>query len=223
MNMETKSRDGFTFWRSFRDVISHMPEVDQLPIYKAITNFGLDGTEPNVEELSQLGHVAWLAMKPNLQSGWAKSNAGRRGGGAGTGDSKARFGNKNASRTQAECKQNASNKNKNENEELERECVDVQREVAPRAPAKRFTPPTVAEVEAYARKARLRMDAASFVDHYNANGWLVGGRSPMMDWEAAARNWARKDYDRNCSPSLPPQGAPSAQPPLTLFREDGEV
>lgn len=221
MDTETKSRNGFTFWRSFRDAISAMPEPDQLPIFKAIADYGLDGTEPDMEALSQFGRVAWLGILPNLQSGWTKSEAGRRGGKSGTGESKARFGNENASKTQAKRKRNASNKNKKEKEE--KECVCVQRSVAPRAPAKRFTPPTVAEVEAYARDAGLRMDAARFVDHFAANGWRVGGRTAMKDWQAAVRNWARNDFGRSPSPSLPSRGVPPAQPPLNLFRDDGEV
>jgi hypothetical protein len=93
----------------------------------------------------------------------------------------------------------------------------------PRSPAKRFTPPTVEEVEAYARDAGLRMDAARFVDHFTSNGWRVGGRAPMKDWKSAARNWARNDIGRSPSPSLPSRGAPPAQPPLNFFRDDGEV
>lgn len=32
-------------------------------------------------------------------------------------------------------------------------------------------------------------EANKFWNHYEANGWLIGGKAPMMDWKAAARNW----------------------------------
>lgn len=32
-------------------------------------------------------------------------------------------------------------------------------------------------------------EAQRFVNHYTANGWLVGGKSPMKDWKASAKNW----------------------------------
>lgn len=32
-------------------------------------------------------------------------------------------------------------------------------------------------------------EAEKFFNHYESNGWLVGGRSPMKNWQAAARNW----------------------------------
>ena len=34
-------------------------------------------------------------------------------------------------------------------------------------------------------------EADKFFDYFTANGWKVGGRAPMKDWKAAARNWVR--------------------------------
>ena len=58
--------------------------------------------------------------------------------------------------------------------------------------SRRFTPPSVDEVSDYISSRGLAADAAQFVDYYTANGWHVG-RSPMRDWQAALRNWARRD------------------------------
>ncbi len=33
------------------------------------------------------------------------------------------------------------------------------------------------------------VDAEKFYNHFQSNGWLVGGKSKMKDWKAAARNW----------------------------------
>jgi hypothetical protein len=40
------------------------------------------------------------------------------------------------------------------------------------------------------------------VDHYEANGWLVGGKSPMRDWKAAVRTWEHNEprFSRNGRP-----------------------
>lgn len=35
-------------------------------------------------------------------------------------------------------------------------------------------------------------DAHEFYDYFQSNGWKVGGRTPMVDWEASARNWMRR-------------------------------
>ena len=69
----------------------------------------------------------------------------------------------------------------------------------PRAP--RFTPPTLAEVQAYVSERHSSVDPQGFVDFYAAKGWLVG-KAPMKDWKAACRNaesWERwtKQPDKN--------------------------
>lgn len=71
---------------------------------------------------------------------------------------------------------------------------------APKARAStRFAPPTAEEVRAYAQDKGLQMDAEAFVDFYASKGWKVGN-APMKDWQAAARNWAKRD---RASPSQP--------------------
>ena len=58
---------------------------------------------------------------------------------------------------------------------------------------KRFARPTRSEVEAYAYEIGLPPgEADKFVDHFEANGWKVGGKTPMKSWKAAMRNWQRR-------------------------------
>jgi len=33
------------------------------------------------------------------------------------------------------------------------------------------------------------VEAQRFFNYFESNGWLVGGRTKMKDWKAAARNW----------------------------------
>lgn len=68
---------------------------------------------------------------------------------------------------------------------------------APKPATRRRTPPmqrpTVWEVENFCRTQGLQLvDAQRFVDYYEANGWKVG-RNPMRSWQAAARNWQRRE------------------------------
>lgn len=58
---------------------------------------------------------------------------------------------------------------------------------------KRFTAPTVDEVETYAKeKGYTNFSAQRFVDYYESKGWVVG-KSPMKDWKAAVRGWVARD------------------------------
>ncbi|QJX47809.1 DUF1376 domain-containing protein [Hymenobacter taeanensis] len=73
---------------------------------------------------------------------------------------------------------------------------------APSAPApgsvkRKSCPPTLAEVQAYAAYQHpghpaAGEEAAAFFDHFESNGWRVGGKTPMVDWRAAFRNWMRR-------------------------------
>lgn len=67
--------------------------------------------------------------------------------------------------------------------------------------AARFTPPTLAEVQAYVSERQSPVDPQGFLDFYAAKGWMVG-KTPMRDWKAACRNaesWERwaKQPDKN--------------------------
>ncbi|MBT0549876.1 hypothetical protein [Riemerella anatipestifer] len=55
---------------------------------------------------------------------------------------------------------------------------------------KKFIKPDLSEVKMYfAEKDAPAEEAEKFFNHYESNGWLVGGKSKMKNWQAAARNW----------------------------------
>lgn len=60
---------------------------------------------------------------------------------------------------------------------------------------KRFAPPAPEEVRAFADEQGLAMDAADFCDYYESVGWTVGRNKPMKDWRAAARRWAKSNFN----------------------------
>jgi hypothetical protein len=41
----------------------------------------------------------------------------------------------------------------------------------------------------FKEKNKTDLDAEKFFNHFESNGWLVGGKSKMKNWQAAARNW----------------------------------
>ena len=57
-----------------------------------------------------------------------------------------------------------------------------------------FKKPTVDEIRAYCAERHNSIDAEHFYDHYEANGWRIGGKSPMKDWRAAVRTWEKNNY-----------------------------
>lgn len=64
-------------------------------------------------------------------------------------------------------------------------------EVKPRAA--KFKKPTVEEVREFCLERKNSVDAESFVNHYEAKGWLIG-KTPMKNWQAAVRQWERQEF-----------------------------
>ena len=65
----------------------------------------------------------------------------------------------------------------------------------------RFSPPSPAEVDAYAKEQGINVNGQRFCDFYAAKGWKVGNTG-MKDWKAAARNWASRDNIPRGSPQI---------------------
>ena len=198
-----KQRDGFTFYRSFRDSIGMTDEADQLMLYKAIADYALDGIEPDTSTLGALGRLCWTAICPNIKSGVTNFRNGCNGG--------APKGNKNAKKQpknnpNSTEKQPAETSNENENENgneyinklsnESKESADKPHKVASKRTA--FVAPPIEEVIDYFSTIEgTKNDAECFYDHFTANGWKVSGKSPMKDWQAAARIWMRRKPEFN--------------------------
>jgi hypothetical protein len=72
---------------------------------------------------------------------------------------------------------------------------------------KKNTPDSLEEViEYFAARGHAVQEAERYYNHFCSNGWLVGGKAPMKDWKAAARNWMLniKTYNNGPKPSLHP-------------------
>lgn len=65
---------------------------------------------------------------------------------------------------------------------------------------KKFTPPTLEELEQYCEERNNTIDPIKFHDFYESKGWFVG-KNKMKDWKAAVRNWERNEKNK-ASPNL---------------------
>lgn len=56
--------------------------------------------------------------------------------------------------------------------------------------AKKKENPTIEQVKEYFKLEEYsEFEAERFYNYYTSNGWLIGGKTKMIDWNAAARNW----------------------------------
>lgn len=51
-------------------------------------------------------------------------------------------------------------------------------------------PPKLEDVLVYfANQKSTEIEANKFYNYFQSNGWKIGGKAPMKDWQAAAQNW----------------------------------
>lgn len=180
---ENKQREGFTFYRSFRDAINCLEDArTKLEIYQAISDFALDNKEPDAETFSKMGKLCWIALRPNLNSDRQRYKNGCKGG--------APKGNRNALKAiEKQPKNNRKTSNVNVNDNVD---VNVNDNRARKSVA-RFTPPTLEEVKQYITENGYNLvNADSYYNHYEAIGWKVG-KNTMKDWKASVRGWQSRE------------------------------
>ena len=59
-----------------------------------------------------------------------------------------------------------------------------------------FKKPSLEEIKSYCDSRKNFVDPERFLDHYESNGWLIGGKSKMKCWKAAVRNWERNNFNQ---------------------------
>ena len=69
--------------------------------------------------------------------------------------------------------------------------------------------PKIEEVINYFQEQNFPdIEANKFYNYFSSNGWLVGGKTPMKNWKAAAKNWminSEKYNTNNSKKSIQPQ------------------
>lgn len=71
-----------------------------------------------------------------------------------------------------------------------------------------FSPPAPEEIHSFFLEQNATgVEAQRFYNYFQSNGWLVGGRTPMKDWKAAARNWILNAgaFSKKSTPPLQPK------------------
>jgi hypothetical protein len=84
---------------------------------------------------------------------------------------------------------NSINKKKHINS-INKDRVDSEIDQPTKSKREIFISPSLEEaILFFKEKNKTNLDAEKFFNHFESNGWLVGGKSKMKNWQAAARNW----------------------------------
>lgn len=179
-------RTQFTFYESFYKAVKMIKNPDaRAQAYDIICAYALYGEEPNMDLLQDFAAIAFELIKPNLDSSRRKAENGKIGGSKKQNSSKTK-----ANYNQDKVESNKENEKENKKEKEKEKEIEIEKDIIDKR--KRFTPPTVEEVQSYCIERRNTVDAERFVDFYSAKGWKVGNQ-PMKDWRAAVRTWEKRE------------------------------
>lgn len=181
-------KDSFILYTEYREQIEQLSMSERGELFTAILDYA---SGVGLPELSPVVGMAFSFIRSRLDRDaekYAEVCEKRREAGRIGGLSKSKQKLAKASK----CKQSLANQADNDidNDNDKEKESNKEKE-------KRFIPPTVEEVRAYAHEYSLSkglpdIDPEGFIDFYASKGWIVG-KTKMKDWKAAVRNWFRRD------------------------------
>lgn len=194
-------RTQFTFYASFFDAVSRIKKkADRADAYDAICAYALREEEPDFSKMSDAAQIAFLLIKPNLDSSRRKAKSGKDGG------SKKANGKQNESKPEANSKQEqpASEKEKEREKEKEKE-----NECYPPTPFSKiiasysFSEPLMAKTTAWLKYKSERRESykeqglKSLLTQIQKNAAKYGEQAviDLME-QCMAANWAGIIWDR---------------------------
>lgn len=107
-------------------------------------------------------------------------------------DAKKQESNANAMQVHENSMQDYANKEKERKGKENKENTSLNKEDKKAETAKRFTPPSIDEVQSYVSEKNYSVDAESFVAFYQSKNWFVG-KNKMKDWHAAVVTWEKRN------------------------------
>lgn len=79
---------------------------------------------------------------------------------------------------------------KNENEiQFLKNHNDIKEEKSSAKKEEKFIPQYDDVLVFFSEHSFPELEANKFYNYFKSNGWLIGGKTPMADWQAAAKNW----------------------------------
>lgn len=179
--------DRFSFFRSYKSAIDKLTEpADKVAIYDAIAAYALDR-----EELPLSGSPAIIfeLVKPVIDKAWRDFDNGCKG---------AEYGKKGGNPNFQKGRRNPYYQDREDNplhNPPDNPGIGIgvgkDKDIGG-VGGRRFTPPTLSEIESYVREKGYGVDAGAFVDFYESKGWMIG-KNRMKEWRAAVRTWNSKD------------------------------
>lgn len=174
--------DSFVFYRSFWDGLKGLPDETVCRLLRAVCEYALDGTIPELSGLEQAVFASW---KANIDYSQKKREDGRKGGRpkktTGNDNDNHRFSEEKPLVSESKPKVSESKPNGNGNGNGNENGKDKGR----------FTPPTLEEVKAYCEERKSPVDPIRFFEYFQTGGWKDSKGNPVRNWKQKLITWEK--------------------------------
>lgn len=166
-----------------------LSDAERGRLFIAVLEYARSGLEPKLDGRESILFPVFRATI-DRDNKVAKTNA-QNGALGGRGNKATESEIKRNKATESETKPTQEKRHKTQEKDKDK---DYDKDESIKKAPRRFTPPSVEEVESYCRERKNGVDAQRFVDFYASKGWKVGN-NPMKDWKAAVRTWEGRDKE----------------------------
>lgn len=179
----------FLFFENFKSIADKLPDDMRLKFYDALLSYVFDGVESDDVMIAAL----ITAIKPSLDK--EETRGGNHNPTGQNQYSEVKRGQKEVKNNFEQVKIGQSGQSFLETETGKKKEETKENNTLTgitKEKTQNFKKPTVEEIDTYCRESKHYVDVGRFYDFYESKGWKVG-KSPMKDWRAAVRNWARSE------------------------------
>lgn len=177
-------KKSFILYLDQQDIFNKLPDEVAGKLIKHIFSY-VNLEKPTTDDL--LLEVAFASIKQSLKRDLVKWETQRK--------QRSEAGKRSAEKRANEKQRKATTVESRSTKSTVSVSDSVSVSVNKKTKAKKFTPPTEAEVIAYCQERNNDVDVYKFVSYYESNGWMVG-KNKMKDWKACVRSWERSSYQK---------------------------
>lgn len=174
--------ESMVFYKSFYDAICGLDRELQAEIYDAVIYYGIYG---EIKKLSPMALSIFTLIKPQIDANNRRKENGKKG--AEYGKMGGRPKKENPTETPKKPQENPT-ETPNVNVKVN---VKVKDNDSIGEKRKRFIPPTLEEVKAYASERGNLVDAQKFYDYYTQGNWKDAKGNPVKNWKQKMITWEK--------------------------------
>lgn len=193
--MSDKKRKSFVLHIDSLDILDDLDNEQVAMLFRAIKDHQ-NGIEPKLDQITKMVFLPFKNQfnrddEKYIKTCEARAKAGSKGG-------KAKVANASNGKQMLANQANLADSDNNSDSDSDSGSNSNNESGNEKGKSGRFTPPTLEQVQVYCLERNNSVDAFSFINHYESNGWMRG-KNKIKDWKACVRTWEQNQKSKTNS------------------------